>query len=102
MFKFFPKTKREWLHAFVFPFQAFVVIGYFAHYYFFSSLPFNYRGELMNLNFDMLLGYAICFFALLFAGVGQMFKSQRLAGLLNIGLAILAVWFAHSLQFVFP
>jgi hypothetical protein len=101
MFQLFPKRKREWLRVLLFPFQAFVVVGYFVHHYFFSSLPYGYRGELSNLNVDMLFGYAVCFLVLLVVGIAQIAKGHRMLGIFNMGLAALAAKFAMSLQFAF-
>ena len=72
MFRLFPKERQDWLRAFLFPFQAFVILAPASYCYLLHIWP--HRGGVEPLNHfghQLLFGFAICFLVLLGVGVYQ-------------------------------
>lgn len=100
MFQVFPKGRGEWLRAALFLFQAYVIVAYCVEQYFIRSLAAagGYRGALNDFRGDVILGYAVCHLVLSSVGVVQMCIGYSTRGLLNVGLAVLAVFLGLSMD----
>ena len=99
-FRLLPRNKGEWWQVALFPFQAYVIVAHVVERYFVGSVAYPYRGMMDDFTAWVLAGFVVCFPVLLIVGIEQMFTGHRLRGFLNICLAVLAGWFAHSTNFV--
>lgn len=98
MFRAFPRGRSEWLQLLVFPFQAYVVVAIFVERYFMRSLESHSRGSLAEFKCWVMVGYSVCFFALLGVGTVQLCAGRRRLGLVNVCLAVLSALVALSLM----
>lgn len=98
MFQVLPKDKRRWLQVLIFPFQAYVVVAFAVEQYYYGRG--SYGSHLADFGMLFYFGFVICFLVLLCVGIVQMFIGRRFRGFLNIGLAALAGWFIHSINFI--
>jgi hypothetical protein len=93
MFQLFPKTRKEWLRAIIFPFQAYMPVAFIVWQILEVIWPGGkYRfGELStyhDFKSAVLQGYAICFWVLLIIATFQLSARQRTAAFLNVGWAL--------------
>jgi hypothetical protein len=89
MFRLFPHSKQEWLRAFLFAFQAYVVIAFILISYMSVNWPRHYSLSYCFVWMEQFYGLSCV--ALFIAGNVQFFRGNRNSGIGNIILAMLAI-----------
>jgi hypothetical protein len=78
------------------PFKVYVLTAYFSMFVYLSALPRprDYDSELFAFA---ILGYAVCFFVLCCASIGQGLAAKRRDSAVSLAFAVLAVIFGYLL-----
>jgi hypothetical protein len=96
VFKFalLPKTREEWLRAFLFLFQAYVVLAFVVRSFYYYKLPHGKGALVAFYNFEerIQIGYAICLVVLSYSGIADLIMGRWRSGRLNLCLAAFSVW----------
>jgi hypothetical protein len=104
MFQFFPKQRQDWMQAFEFPFQAFVVLAPISYWHFMRLYGYyanNVFGP-RHYSFDCIAagqhlraltaaGYLLCFLALMGFGFYHRAAKHRTRAYVSFFLAALSV-----------
>jgi DMSO/TMAO reductase YedYZ heme-binding membrane subunit len=94
MFRLFPKDWQDWLRAFVFPFQTYVILAP-ASYCYVLSIWTRHGGvrPLDDFGHQLSIGFFLCLIVLAAAGFQQKTSGHRISAYVNLGLAVLSLLF---------
>jgi hypothetical protein len=103
-FRLVPKTREDWLRALVFPFRSYGVIAFVVCHIFWliwSNGMGGFHSDLALACFydaedHVMVGYAVCVFALCVRGIADLFIGRWRSALLNISLAVFNGWLICS------
>ena len=108
VFRLFPKTREEWLSAFVFVFRAYVVVGLIVCWFVSSFWVHSKTGTwhwktklacFYDFEERVMIGYAICLVVLAYSGVADLIIGRWRSGLLNLFLAAITAWVMFTTSF---
>jgi hypothetical protein len=99
-FRILPKAPEEWLRAFLFLFQAYVIVAFVVRWIFSSIWVYGKTGMDYKLalscfyDFQMriFIGYAVCLVVLSYSGIADLIMGRWRSGCLNLFLAAFSVW----------
>jgi len=107
-FRLFPKTREEWLRAFLFLFQAYVVLGLVVCWFLSSfwvhgkTSTLRMKDALLVLyDFEerLMIGYVVCVIVLAYSGLTSLIIGRWRTGFLNLLLAAITAWVIFTTSF---
>jgi hypothetical protein len=100
MFRLFPTTQQEWSRAFLFIFQAYVVVGlvccwFLSSFWVHRQTTLHWKTALEVLYaFEerAMIGFAVCLVVLAYSGIADLIIGRWRRGFLNLFLAAITTW----------
>ena len=99
--RLFPKTRQDWLRAFLFVFRAYVVVGVVGCWFVYFFWVYRQQGgsarndalvDFCDFEERVMTGYAVCLVVLAYRGIADLIRGRWRSGLLNLFLAAISAW----------
>ena len=99
-FRLLPKNREDWLGAFLFLFQSFVVVAFVVRrifWFFFARTMSGFSTKVTSYDYyyfteSLDLGYGVCLVVLSYNGIADLITGRWRRGCLNLCLAALNAW----------